>query len=275
MYKSKKDFNYARKLAFEALEYCIEKCYNKKGITEKLFSEIWIRELMSNDDIIVNGWYSPPPMGIAVLSGGIMHPSRINYDSLRNPQFWPQEREINWSEDLFYVYYSPLSIRNNMPGDISITLYFGNDTKIRKHFKKTHMITMEILNNIENCNSSLELFSVYQALLQEHGLLGCGLSSTDPATTNIGHTLPVINLEGCKSISDEQRIEISNARKFINGITSWTFDENIQFTVEPQLMSKVEPELPQISYHYIACKKEDDILICDDVDILLNKFNLL
>ena len=162
-----------------------------------------------------------------------------------------------------------------MPGDISVTLYFGKDTKIREHFKRTHTVTKEILNNIETCNSSLELFRVYQDLLQEHGLLGCGLSSTDPATTNIGHTLPVINLEGCKSISDEQRKEISNARRFINGITSWTFDENIQFTVEPQLMSRIEPELPQISYHYIACKKENDIFICDDINMLLSKFNLL
>lgn len=39
-------------------------------------------------------------------------------------------------------------------------------------------------------------------------------------------------------------------------------------------MSKLNPELPQISYHYLACKKSGKIHVCDDVDILLEKYNL-
>lgn len=205
MYRSDRDFNYARKVAFNALSYCIEKCFNKKRVTEKAFSELWIKEVQQDNDIIENGWYCPPPMGIAVLSGSTKHPSRINYDSLRNPEFWPQDREINWSEDLFYVYYSPLSIKSNRPGDISVTLYFGKDARIREHFKKTHAVTLEILKGIEGCNSSANLFELYLNLLNEHSLLGCGLSSTDPALTNIGHTLPIINLNGRNSLSDDQR----------------------------------------------------------------------
>ena len=275
MYKSNKDFNYARKEAFKALCSCIDKCINKDGITEKMFSQLWINELSQNSDIIVNGWYSPPPMGIAVLSGNPVYPSRVNYDSLRNPTYWPQEKEINWLEDIFYVYYSPVSISNGIPGDISVTLYFGNDIKIKEHFKKTHVITEEILNNIDKCHLSSELFELYQNLLNEHGLLGCGLSSTDPALTNIGHTLPEIKLNRSRNMSDEQRKDISNARKFINGITSWTFDEGVQFTIEPQLMSSIDAGLPQISYHYLASKKGNSVYICDDINELLDKFYLI
>lgn len=267
-------FNQARHIAFQSLCLCLDECYNKKGISEKRFSELWMNETAKHEDIITNGWYSPPPMGIAVLSGGETYPIRINYDSLRNPKYWPNNNVIDWNNDLFYVYYSPLSVSNNMPGDISVTIYFGKNSKIRDHFKRTHEATLEIINNIELCDSSKELFIHYESVLKKHKLLGCGLSNTDIALTNIGHTLPVIELNNCKDISNEKRREISQARAFINGITSWTFD-NTQFTIEPQLMSAIDPELPQISYHYLMCKRDDGFHFCNDVDFLLKRFDLV
>ncbi len=274
MYISDFDFNYARKCAFNAFVKTMEECYKQKGISEKLFSEIWLKNMSGYEGIIAEGWYNPPPKGIAVLSGSVEYPSRISYDSLRNEKYWPSDNIINWESDLFYFYCSPLSQKDGLPGDFTITLYFGDDVQIKNHFKNTFRVTNEILNSMSGMLNSYELFCIANEILEKNKLLGCGISSTDPALTNFGHTLPNIDLGNSSKITDVQIKTISQLRKFINSTTNWFLECNQQFTFEPQLRANDNIELPQVSYHYLINKVDDKFLICDDVNSIIKKFDL-
>lgn len=274
MYISDCNFNYARKCAFEAFVKTMQECYKQKNISEKLFSEIWLNNMSENKGIIAEGWYNPPPKGIAVLAGSVEYPSRISYDSLRNKEYWPSDNIINWESDLFYCYCSPLSREDGLPGDFTITLYFGDDVHIREHFKNTFRVTNEILNSMSGISNSHELFNLANKILEENKLLGCGLSSTDPALTNFGHTFPNIDLENSDILTDEQIKIISQARKFINSTTNWPLEPNQQFTFEPQLRAYDNIDLPQVSYHYLINKKDGKFLVCDDVNSIMKNFDL-
>lgn len=275
MYTSNCDFNYARKCAFNAFNDTLDMCYKEEGITEKSFSELWLNNMKKYDGIIAEGWYNPPPKGIAVLAGSPEYPSRVSFDSLRNKEFWPSDDNIiNWDNDVLYFYCSPLDKVKGIPGDLTITLYFGNDCEIRKYFKNTFRVTNEILKVLPNIEKSYDLFCIANKILEENRMVGCGISCTDPALTNFGHTFPCIDMQNTNIITEEQIKTISQSRKFINNTTNWEFECNQQFTFEPQLRLIDNMKLPQISYHYLVDKLDDEIVICDDVNSLLERFDL-
>ena len=49
----------------------------------------------------------------------------------------------------------------------------------------------------------------------------------------------------------------------------------MQFTIEPQLISIENHDLPQISQHYLIKKTKDNFIICNDIDLLLKKYQLI
>lgn len=76
-------------------------------------------------------------------------------------------------------------------------------------------------------------------------------------------------------MTENEKQEISKSRKFINENTDWKFTEGIQFTIEPQLLSTENYNLPQISQHYLIQKTKDKFIICNDIDLLLEKYKLI
>ena len=61
---------------------------------------------------------------------------------------------------------------------------------------------------------------------------------------------------------------------FINKNSKWNFTKELQFTIEPQLISTENPELPQISQHYLVKRSKNEFIICQDIDYLLRKFTI-
>ena len=53
-------------------------------------------------------------------------------------------------------------------------------------------------------------------------------------------------------LSADQKDAIRKARLFLNNATDWNFVDYLQFTIEPQLVSVDDPDLPEIAYHYMA-----------------------
>lgn len=268
------EFNRARNIAFKALQATISESKNLNDVSEIAFQKKWLNKIQETKDIIADGWYCPPPMGMSVLTSGTNYPSRTSFDSLRNEINWPSDDLINWKENLLYVYCSPVDIESGLPGDIAATLYFGDDTLIKNHFKKTYKATQEVINILTNIKNSRELFILSQEIFAQYGLKNCVISQTDRIPLDLGHTLPSLqNIVG-GHLSEEQKIEISKSRKFINGESSWDFQDGMQFTIEPQLVSLDDNYMPQVSYHYIVEKRNDNFILCNDVDMLIDEYQL-
>lgn len=268
------ELNRARNVAFNALKSTILESDRLSQVSEKAFQERWIDKIQQTEGIIADGWYCPPPMGMAVLTGNIDHPSRTSFDSLRSEINWPSDNIINWQENLLYVYCSPVDVESGLPGDIALTLYFGDNTLIKNHFRKTYKATQEVIESLPLIKNSGELFKASQEIFAKFRLKNCVISQTDKTPLDLGHTLPRLEKIAGISLSEEQKAEISKSRRFINGKSSWDFHDGVQFTIEPQLVSIDDNCMPQVSYHYIIEKRNGNFVLCNDVDMLIEKYQL-
>ena len=261
-------FNKARSKAHEALKKTLNECCGKEGVTEIAFKEQWLRNMESLGNIFADGWYCPPPLGIAVLFG-----DRVTFDSLRNEYNWSGETVMDWNRDMFYAYASPVDKESGTIGDTSVTIYFGKNQKILDHMKNCHDAVMDVFENLEKVSKGKELFRMSQEIFEKHGLRSDVISRTDNMPVNLGHTFP--SLEGASKkdvLSDEDKLCISKARMFVNDTGEWEFQDGLQFTVEPQLLSIEDPEMPQITQHYVVQARADGFTVCNDIDEILSSF---
>ena len=206
-------------------------------------------------NIIADGWYNPPPRGMAVLFG-----NRVSFNTLRDEKNWSNDTIMNWKEDLLYVYCSPIDKLSGMIGDMSLTLYCYN--AVQELFRE--------LNQLEN---SAELFSCSEQIFAKYQLKNCIISKTDDTPLDLGHTFPKLeSLEEKESLTQIEKQKIS---KFINAHSNWKFKEGMQFTIEPQLVSVEDASLPQISQHYLVKKEKNQFIISDDVRKILANLKLI
>lgn len=258
-------FNNCRQKAFLSFEKTLDSLYGKDNITEIEFQKEWLKNLEQEENVIADGWYNPPPYGMAVLFG-----DRVSFDSLRNEDNWPKDIIIDWKKDLMYAYCSPVDKQTGIIGDMSITLYFGKDKRILNHMNNCHKAVKEIFDNLNNIKDSYSLFDLSERIFEKHKLKNCVVSKTDNTPLDLGHTFP--RWENVKDkLEDEDIKMISKSRKFINKNTNWEIKENMQFTIEPQLISTEDTSLPQISQHYLIQKNSDDYIICNDIDEIIQK----
>lgn len=260
-------FNIAREKAFNSFCVTLNELYGKENISERDFKNEWYNNLIKESDIIADGWYNPPPKGMAVLFG-----NRVSFDSLRNEKNWASDMNINWKQDLLYAYCSPVDKSSGIIGDMALTLYFGKDEKIINHIRNCYNAVQEIFGKLDKVQNSQELFRCSEQIFEKYKLKNCIISKTDDIPLDLGHTFP--RLESLKSrdfLSEEEKQQISKARKFINENSKWNFETGIQFTIEPQLISTEDLDLPQISQHYLVKKINDEFVICRDIDKLILK----
>lgn len=268
--KNEKTFNGARQKAFDSLCITLDTLYGKYNISEIDFKNEWYHNLEKQNDIIADGWYNPPSKGMAVLFG-----DRVSFDSLRNEKNWANNTIINWNKDLLYAYCSPIDKISGIIGDLSLTLYFGKDEKIINHIKNCYNAVQEVFNNLNNFQNSQELFIGSEKIFTKHKLKNCIISKTDDTSLDLGHTFPKLdNIQNKNSLTKEDKQKISQARMFINENSKWNFTKELQFTIEPQLISIENPELPQISQHYLVKKSKNEFIICQDIDYLFRKFTI-
>ena len=245
------------------------------SFNEIAFRDVWLSSIAEYKGVVASGWYTPPPHGMAVLTGLPIHPSRTSFESLRNEHNWPSNFDINWNENILYCYCSPTNFEFGIPGDLAITLYFGNDTRIINHFKTTHKAVKEVINVLDNVNNSTELFEASQEIFFLNRLKNCVVSKTDLLPLDLGHTCPKVLQQVQNSLSEQDCKTISRARQFVNPTSTWDFIESLQFTIEPQLVSLDDPTLPQIAYHYLVVCKKESFVVCNDIDTLLGEYNLI
>ena len=235
-----------------------------------MFRDSWFKNMSDSFDVFADGWYSPPPKGMAVLSEG-----RVNFDSLRNPYNWSDDTVIDW-DGVLYAYASPVDRKNGYIGDISVTLYFGHNEKIIDHVKNCHEATMAVFERMSEGETARDLFRISQNVFEQYHLKSTVISRTDNMPINLGHTFPyVMNVSEKDILSEEDKLSVSRARKFLNETAEWTFEEGLQFTVEPQLVSLDDTEMPKITQHYVVQANNGDFLVCNDIDRILKKYLLI
>jgi hypothetical protein len=263
--------NPARQVAAKTFAETLKQLRKKDDATETDFATMWTRAMAEDDAVSVNGWYDPPPNGVAVLSGL----SRISFHTLRDQSSWPGREVIDWASGALYAYSSVVNTSDGTPGDFAITLYFGSEPAIRHHFLDAYNAVRKVLAAARSESSSRALFRHSAEIFSRAGLRNRVISYTDTTPLDLGHTYPVpaqpvLNSKRC--LTPETRDAIRTARRFLNDDSDWDLRTNGQFTVEPQLVSSSDPGLPQVTFHYVIDPASGGLLT--EPDNILSGFGL-
>lgn len=267
-------FNRARSLSLQAFRATLDDMKGKPGVSEVTFCDGWLKRLRQCEVLFPSGWYDPPPSGLSVLFATASCPQRISFESLREEAFWPsREYEADWNNGLMFFYSSSVDRESGVPGDFDVTLYWGRDERLRNHYRRCFDATSQILSGLAFGDTSHHIYRKAEEIFHDSGLRNCVASRTDVVSLDLGHTLPgVKEYGGIPSPGPwgrPYRERIRTARRFINGASDWEIEEGMQFTIEPQLRSLRDPELPQISFHYLVQKREGCLHVCRDIDEII------
>lgn len=203
------------------------------------------------------GWYSPPPKGVAALFGPENNVGRLAYDNLRKPEFWPQNN-IFAGQSLGYVYASPVNKASGIIGDFGLTIYRGTDQKIIDHLKRCLLITEKTAEYAQVGMEFGEVYNYCLKLMAEHGLNNQRmLAISSSVKNNIGHTVPwsheLPTEEELKIITgqDFEKLKalISSKRINLNSEELFKIPSTIAFTVEPRMENN---NSPMTSFHIIV-----------------------
>jgi hypothetical protein len=269
--------NYGRLVAYQTFRETLLETHGRSGISELAFRDAWLARMRRDPRLYESGWYVPPPCGLAVLFGRRATPERITFHSLRDEASWPSDAVMHWKEGLLYAYCSPVDNVEGLPGDFALTLYFGADERLRKHFRNCYAAVHEVLAAVAPTMEARELFDTSQRVFARRGLENAVVSSTDTVSLDLGHTLPALDQEDlCSAIalSADARQHIRQARRFISSAHGWQLGSAEQITIEPQLISVADPSLPQISFHYVVVLGARPTIL-DECDDLFRMFELI
>lgn len=256
-----------RQIASDTLLQTLKEVLESKNPTSEVgFRDKWLYELKKHPEIFPNGWYEPPPNGIGALVGTSSENSRHNYQSLRPENMWPNsENVIDEMHPFLYAYASPVDRATGIIGDFGLSLYFGKDFKVFSHLRNCLEITKTIAENIKIGMAFSEIYQSAQDLFESTGTNNQITSVTDPASTNIGHTIPF----SYEQMSEEEKQVLENGvngwqnlkeliskkRKFINPIETFRVKPEMALTLEPRLTVKGNNQIPMSSYHTILLFK--------------------
>ncbi|HWY79578.1 MAG TPA: hypothetical protein VNW29_04420 [Candidatus Sulfotelmatobacter sp.] len=229
-------------------------------ISEVMLRDAWLTALRKNASLFPDGWYMPPPHGIAVVFGSVGKESRSNFQSLRPQKMWPQDNIfLNRDSSLITCYASPVDKKTGMFGDFGVTLYFGNDSAVKSQLQQCLQIDREIFDFIEVGKSFAEVYTFSMKLLKSYGLANDITSNADPTTTNIGHTVSGLDeawtlqelhiIQEGETNWDAVKTMIGKKRKFVNSVEQTRYMPGMGVTLEPRPTVIKNPEIPMVWLH--------------------------
>ena len=135
---------------------------------------------------------------------------------------------------------------------------------------------MAVFERLGETVTAGELFRISQSIFEQYHLKSTVISRTDYMPINLAHTFPFLtDVQQKETLSEEDKLTVSRSRKFLNAGAQWGFEDGLQFTVEPQLVSVDDPSLPKITQHYVVQEKNGNFTVCNDIDRLLEKYSLI
>lgn len=252
----------ARKIATDALANTLKRALKSEKISEREFRNIWLKELRECSEIFSDGWYIPPPHGLIVLFATTRHPERVLYPNMRLEATWPRDDVyLDKTDGILAFYASPVDRKSGVIGDTEVMVYLGNEKSITRTLKSGIEIDREIFEFAHVGQKFSQLSKFANKLIESKGFTNNVLSTTDPQSLNIGHTIPVTYDDWT---SDEKDLletgenwekicqMISKKRIFVNEAEDFEIKTLMAFTIEPRLKLKGQPELPSAWSHSIA-----------------------
>lgn len=253
-----------RKIAVETLTSTLKDLISKsKSFSEVALRDQWLEKMRKSKDIFPDGWYIPPPHGIGALFATDDDIDRVCPDSLRPQENWPRnDIYLDVENGIIMLYASPVNKDYGIIGDFGLTLYLGKKPEIIEHLEKAFHLVQEIFEYIETGMKFSDIARCAHQQMNEQGLYSDLLSPTDPAGTNIGHTIPAVFegwndhedkiIKSTDSTWDEVKKVISKKRIFVNEIESLTVKPGMAFTIEPRPKIVNNPNIPMVWFHTIV-----------------------
>ncbi len=240
-----------------AEQIAVESLGDLLGISEAGLRDKILTEIGRNTEIHSEGYYSPPPGGIGVIFDQAPF-SRLKYDSLRNPDFWPKDNIFFEKETVGMVYFSPVDRNTSMIGDIGFTFYTGDNIEIQKHIMKCHSAILGIAEHSQIGMKFSELCLYASNYFKKSGLkmTKWTAKNSDPnQSINLGHTIPgsfednLVFGETFDKVKETIRVK---RVPFID-TENFTIPATCAFTVESRLEDLGNPGLPSVHFHFIVC----------------------
>lgn len=145
-----------------------------------------------------------------------------------------------------------------------MSIYLGNNSKIKDHFKKSYESVLEIFESIKVGMKFKDIAKNAKEILANKNLFSNLSSPSDPTGTNIGHSLVGItpgwsDKELKLAPTDWQKFKelIRTKRIFINEIEEFEVKPGMVFTLEPRPESLVDKNLPMIYFHTVVLIHEE------------------
>jgi hypothetical protein len=254
------------------------------GESEAATRDRLLQKLKNQPELLGGGWYSPPPDGISVLFGKPTDMQRLNFDSLRNPEYWPSDKNILEPETAGMVYMSPVDRASGTIGDIGLTFYRGDNVDVQQQVKLAYDVNMQMCELAEVGMSFRELFDPFHKILAKNGAShGRMALVNDPSGMNFGHTVPwshELPTPGEQAAIDRGSIDelrdiISAKRIYINNSETFRIPETCAFTVEPHVVTVDEAGHEWLSYfHFIVAFRNGQRTIVGDYQPLFHKLGM-
>jgi hypothetical protein len=269
--------NDARRIAYETFRATFQDLFGAQGVTERRFRDDWLGRLAERPEITANGWYDPPPDGVAVLFATEDEPARTQFSSLRPKGLWPGPTELDPRRGILYAYCSPLSFPEALAGDFQVTLYFGGSSRVRDHFRLAIDATYTVITEIELGTRSRPLFDRSEEIFAQLGLRSNVASITDAVPVDLGHSLPTLERppSAPRVISPEEQDAVRRGRLFISAASDWPLAAAGQVTIEPRLFSIADRRLPQVNVHYVVGIADGKVSLLNECDELHRQFGLM
>ncbi len=238
-----------------------------EGISEAELKDRIILEFTKHSEIFEEGYYSPPPKGIAVLFAEKPF-DRFRYDNLRNPKYWSNDQFKFNKNTVGMIYFSPVNCKTNMIGDIGFTFYIGDDEKIKQHIKNCYNAILDIAKYIQIGMKFRDICVFANNFLKNKLKMTkwVALNSDPNQTINLGHTVPgsFENNLIFGNTFDEVKETIRKERVPFIDTENFEIPSTCAFTVESRLEDFNNPELPSVHFHFIVCFDEGKKTILDN-----------
>lgn len=256
-----------------AADIFVNSLVNINSLSEVEISNKILNEAKNYSEIFPEGWYSPPPSGTAVLLDQAPF-KRLQYDSLRNPEFWPKGNIYLEKETVGLIYFSPVDRKTGMIGDIGLTIYRGQNQKIRQHLKNCYFDVLKIVEYVQVgmnfskiCEYALKFFQNKYKLTR-----WVTISSNPNHKINLGHTLPGSSEENVSFGQTFEKIKenIKSKRLHLQDTEHFKIPKTCAFTIEPRLEDLTDSAIPSGYFHFIVCFNKGKKIILDNYQKIFN-----
>ncbi len=230
-----------------------------ENLSEKEVSAKILAEMAADPALFETGWYDPPPGGVGILFDQPPF-RRLHYDSLRNPSYWPNAAQKFAEESTGLIYFSPVDRATGMLGDIGLTVYNGNNQKIKQHIKNCYEAILQIAGYAGPGMKFSDICAFAETHLQGKFKMTkwATISSNPNQSVNLGHTIPGSFGDSFPVGGPYEQVKEAIRQKRVHVIDTEhaQIPETCAFTIESRLEDSNDSSLPSVYFQFIVCLQD-------------------